>query len=135
MCFGRAPRPSFADPLSIHAVGAPCRPLHAPHYTSHAEPVFFSAQDPRRDHLINRMGAIVSQLPAAPKELLKAYIEMSYDNSAAIERVIAEADPATPILVLETAQPVSTLASNPDLQLSTCPSLAHSLTQNLDLGV
>ena len=52
------------------------------------------------------MGASISQLPAADKELLKAYIEMSYDNSAAIERVIAEAQPATPVLVLETAQPV-----------------------------
>ena len=63
-------------------------------------------QDPRRDHLINHMGAAVSQLSAADKDLLKAYIEMSYDSTAELERIITAAEPATPVLILETAQPV-----------------------------
>ncbi len=58
---------------------------------------------------MERMGTSVSRLSGPDKELLKAYIELSYDSSAQIERVVAEADPATPVLVLETAQPVSTL--------------------------
>ena len=61
--------------------------------------------DPRREALMARMGATVSQLPQGPKDALKAYIEMSYDQSDEVARLVAEAPLPSPVLVLDAPQP------------------------------
>jgi hypothetical protein len=76
---------------------------------------------------MNRMGATVSQLHSTHKELLKAYIEMSYDSSAEIERIVAAAEPATPVLILETAQLVRSCGADGAKLVSSCQLYTHTL--------
>ena len=59
--------------------------------------------DPRREALVAQMGATVSVLPQGPKDAIKAYIEMSYDQSDEVAKLVAAA-PMSPILVLEATQ-------------------------------
>lgn len=62
-----------------------------------------SKEDPDRVALMNRMGSTVSVLREDEKEQMKAYIEMSYDQTNLIDEMIQSVEPY-PAIVLETPQ-------------------------------
>jgi hypothetical protein len=60
-----------------------------------------SRDDPRRERLVDRMGATVSVLKNDLKDTMKTFIEMSYDRSADIEHAIQSAPSSFPAVILE----------------------------------
>lgn len=57
--------------------------------------------DPRREALVEKMGKVVSELPATTKETIKTFIECSYDQSDIVIERISKVSDKFPCLVYE----------------------------------
>ena len=58
-------------------------------------------KDVRRDELVELMSRTVAAAPASTREQLAAFIELSYDQTGEVERLIAEAPAGSPMLFLD----------------------------------